>query len=293
MKQFVEWIAAYRYRTAVAAMALAGTPFLMPLSIGMVALSALRGKPQDGLLVTGGAMLALALLEPLMSGALVLAVITGLAYWLPGVGLAILLQRSGSLALCLQVLTLIGLAAVGVFWLGAESPETWWLPWLEEYFVPFLQQSQPQVDSGVLLPAVARYLTGGIVALWLLTMAGGLMLGRWWQGMLGDSELLGPAFRTHRQGRAVGGIAAVVFVAAGLTDYLVLENLVVVLVAMFMLQGLALAHWLVREKGLKAALLVAIYLALPFGTPWSLVILAAVGFMDNWMLLRRVRPATD
>lgn len=265
----------------------------MPLSIGLVALATLRGRAQDGLLVTGGAVVALSLLQPLMSGALALGLVTALAYWLPTVAVASILQRTNSLTLCLQLLTLLGLAAVGVFWLSVESAETWWLPWLESYFSPWLAQTQPQLDSSILLPAVARFLTGGIVALWLLTIIAGLLIGRWWQGLLSGGELLGPEFRQHRQGAAIGGIAAVVFVAAGLSGYALLENLVVVLVAIFMLQGLALVHWMTRHKGLKSFWLVAVYIALPFGMPWSVVMLAAVGFMDNWMSLRHARPTMD
>lgn len=268
-------------------MALAGTPFLMPFSIGMVALASLRGKVQDGLLVTAGAVLALSLLQPLMNGAVTLALVTAVAYWLPAVALASLLLRTNSLTLCLQVLTLLGLAAIGIFWIVADDPTSFWLPLLEEYFEPWIQQSQPALDSSVLLPALARFLTGGIVGFWLLTMATGLMLARWWQGLLGDTELLGPAFREHRQGKAVGLIAALIFIAAGLSSFALLQNLVMVLVMMFMLQGLALAHWLTKNRGLKTFWLGVIYIALPLALPWSAVSLAAVGFMDNWLKLRR------
>ncbi|NNF52606.1 MAG: DUF2232 domain-containing protein [Gammaproteobacteria bacterium] len=282
MKQLVEWIAAYRYRSALAAMVLAVTPFLLPASIGIVTLAVLRGSPRDGLLVSLGAVFALSALQPLAAGAPLVAV-----------GLATLLGRFGSLALCLQVLTLLGIAAVGIFWLSVASPETWWLPLLEKSFVPFMQQGQAQLDNAVFLPAAARFFTGGLVALWLLILAAGLMIGRSWQGMLAGENLLGPEFRQHRQGHAISGIAALVFIAAGLSGFALLENLVVVLVAVFMLQGLALVHWLVRHRNLKAGWLVAVYIVLPLMLPWSAVTLAAVGFMDNWLGMRQFRGVGD
>lgn len=291
VKNLVRWIAAYRYRLAIAAMVLAGAPFLMPFSIGMIALATLRGDARDGVLVTGGAVVALSLLEPLMPGAFVLAMVTAIVFWLPAVGLATLMARWGSLSLCLQVLTLIGLATVCLFWLSVEDPQAWSLDLLQAYFLPLLQQANAPVESEVALAGMARFMIGSIAASWILTLAVGLIAGRWWQGMLSDDGLLGREFRGHRQGLAIGALAAIIFVAGGLAGYALLQNLVLVLVIMFMLQGLALAHWLVKQKGLKSGWLAGIYFALPIGAPWSVVILAAVGFMDNWMSLRSAQVA--
>ncbi len=272
-------------------MAMAGTPFLMPFSIGMVALTALRGQAREGLLVTGGAVLALAILQLFMPGAITLALVTAAVYWLPAVALAQILGRTGSLALCLQLLTLLGLAAVLVFWLVVEQPARWWLPVLEQHLAPLLEARREEFDLATLLSGLAQFLTGMVIAAWVLTMALGLMIGRWWQGLLADAATLGVEFRNHRQGYLVGGIAALVFVTAGLTGYVMLQNLVLVLIAIFVLQGLALAHWVVHRRGLSGGWLLAVYVVLPFGAPWSLVVLAAVGFMDNWMNLRRPRTA--
>lgn len=287
----VKWLSAYRHRAAISAMAMAGTPFLMPFSIGMVALTALRGQAREGLLVTGGAVLALAILQLFMPGAITLALVTAAVYWLPAVALAQILGRTGSLALCLQLLTLLGLAAVLVFWLVVEQPARWWLPVLEQHLAPLLEARREEFDLATLLSGLAQFLTGMVIAAWVLTMALGLMIGRWWQGLLADAATLGVEFRNHRQGYLVGGIAALVFVSAGLTGYVMLQNLVLVLIAIFVLQGLALAHWVVHRRGLSGGWLLAVYVVLPFGAPWSLVVLAAVGFMDNWMNLRRPRTA--
>lgn len=293
MKELINWLSAYRHRAAISAMAMAGTPFLMPFSIGMVVLAALRGPARDGLLVVGGAVLALAVLQLFMPGAITLAVVTAAVYWLPGVALAQVLARTGSLALCLQLLTLVGLAAVLAFWLIVDQPARWWLPVLEEHLAPLLQARDQAFDMATLLPALAQFLTGMVVAAWVVTMALGLMIGRWWQGLLAEAATVGAEFRNHRQGLLVGGVAALVFLAAGLTGYTLLQNLVVVLIAVFVLQGLALTHWVVHQRGLSGGWLLAVYLVLPFGAPWSMVVLAAVGFMDNWMNLRRAPPANN
>lgn len=293
VKQLVEWLAAYRHRSAIAAMATAGTPFLMPFSIGLVSLATLRGAPLNGIIVTGGAVLCMGLMQLLIPGALGVAVALALVYWLPAVALASVLLRYNSLALCLQLLALLGLAAVSVFWLAVANPAEWWLPWLEQNFAPLLIARGEGVNLSVLMPGLARFMTGTLVTVWLLTMIGGLLIGRWWQGLLGDEAQLGGEFRQHRQGYILGAIAAIVFVVAGFTGLAWLQNLVIVLVAMFMLQGLALVHWMVRYKGLQRGWLIAAYVVLPLGAPWSAVMLAGVGFLDNWMNLRRSRAANS
>lgn len=289
MKQLVEWLSAYRHRSAIAAMATAGTPFLMPFSIGLVSLATLRGAPRNGLVVTAGAVLCMALMQLLIPGALGVAVALAVVYWLPAVALSAVLVRYGSLDLCLQLLGLMGMATVGLFWLAVVNPAEWWLPWLEQNFAPLLVARGNGLDQEVLLPGLARFMTGTLVTVWLLTMVGGLLIGRWWQGLLDEKVNPGSEFRQHRQGYVVGGIAATVFVIAGLTGFAWLQNLVIVLVAIFMLQGLALVHWMVRHKSLQRGWLIAVYVVLPFGAPWSAVMLAGVGFVDNWMNLRRAR----
>lgn len=272
-------------------MATAGTPFMMPFSIALVSLATLRGAPRNGLIVTTGAALCMALLQFLIPGALGVAVALAIVYWLPAVALSALLVRYGSLDLCLQVVGLLGMVAVSLFWLAVASPTEWWLPWLEQHFAPWLLDSGEGLNREVLLPGLARFMTGTLVTVWFLTMIGGLFIGRWWQGLLSEEVALGPAFRQHRQGYVVGGIAAVVFVVAGLTGFAWLQNLVIVLVAVFVLQGLALVHWMVQHRNLHQGWLIAVYVVLPFGAPWSAVMLAGVGFVDNWMNLRRERSA--
>ncbi len=281
---------AYRHRGAIAMTALAGAPVLMPLGIGLVILSTLKGGARDGLLLTAVAALVLSVLQLLLQSTVTLALSTAIVYWLPGVGLAVVLARTQSLSFCLQLLTLLGMVAAGLFWLIVEQPATWWLPLIEEAFVPFMAEISPQLDVSPMLPALARFFTGALIALWALTMATGLLLGRWWQGLLSEDRVFAREFQSHRQGYAIAAIAALVFVLAGLTGFALLQNLVLILIAMFMLQGLALAHWLVANKGMHTGWLFVVYVVLPFGAPWSVVMLAAIGFMDNWLRLRRQMP---
>jgi len=59
-------------------------------------------------------------------------------------------------------------------------------------------------------------------------------------------------------------------------------NLAVVLLAVFMLQGLAVAHALVKARHLSVLWLAGLYGVLML-IPQVIVLVAAVGASDNWM----------
>jgi len=65
------------------------------------------------------------------------------------------------------------------------------------------------------------------------------------------------------------------------------KDLVIVLVLLYMLQGLAVAHASVAARGVNAAWLVALYFVLMM-VP---MVVAIAGLLDTWVELRgRVRP---
>lgn len=293
MHSLIKWLAAYRHRSAIAAAALAGLPFLMMFSAAIVVMTVLRGGLRDGLVVTGGATLMITALQLVTRGPVLLAVLNALLVWLPAVALAVVLLRTRSLSLCLQLLAVFGLAAVGVFWLVIDNPTAWWQPMIAETYIPIMLEINPGIDAEVLAQAVARLMTGAMMAGLVLTLVIGLLAGRWFQAVLDRPGAFAEEFRGLRLGRVIGVLAAVVFVAAGIKGYPFLQNLVIVLVAVFLLQGLALAHWLVQARGLSVGWLVALYAALVVAMPWSLVFVAASGFMDNWLEIRTAETRSD
>ncbi len=288
MHKLIGWIASYRHRIAIVAAALAGLPFLMMFSAALIVMSVLRGGLRDGLLVTGGAALMIAAVQGLTRGPVLLALLNALMVWLPAVGLAVVLLKTRSLSLCLQLVTVLGMVAVGVFWLATGDPASWWQPIIAETYVPIMLELNPALDAELLAQSVARLMTGAMVAGLLMTLVIGLLAGRWLQATLDRPGAFAEEFRGLRQGRVVGMLAAVVFVAAGVLAYPILQNLVMVLVAAFLLQGLALAHWLVNSRDMSGGWLVGLYTMLVVAVPWSLVFVAASGFMDNWLEVRKI-----
>ena len=68
------------------------------------------------------------------------------------------------------------------------------------------------------------------------------------------------------------------------------SNALLLLGVGFVIQGLSVVHWLVSSRGLPGLVLLPVYLPLLMGasvTIMMLLLLAMVGFVDNWYGLRR------
>ena len=83
---------------------------------------------------------------------------------------------------------------------------------------------------------------------------------------------------------ALVAAAALKLASSGDVEYLA-QNLVVVLSAPFFFVGLAVAHTLVQRTRLPAASLIVFYFLLLIST-WFAVLVAAIGFVEQWARLR-------
>jgi len=83
--------------------------------------------------------------------------------------------------------------------------------------------------------------------------------------------------------------ASLILVARLVYPALVLENLAIVVLAMFVFQGLAVVHALFRERGWPKWGLAVFYVLLALFTVWLLGLVSGAGLVDNWFDFRRLR----
>lgn len=278
----------------VAAVTALLTPLLLPLSLlsgGVVSLITLKVGALQGLQLIGLAMLAvlavsLFLPPPLSGGALALTVL--MLIWLPVWALAVNLRRSADQGRSVLLASLLGVMVVLVFHLGTDSPAEWWQGFALEYFAPVSEQLSPaerlQFEENI--TQTAGIMTG-ISAMGLsLSLLLSLMLGRWWQATLVNPGGFGEEFRALRIGRKPTLIILLVVVAAMLSGAMGLgQDLLMVLMLPFLLQGMSLVHALVKKSGANRGWLVAMYVLLVFAGPIALL-LAVAGALDNWFDFR-------
>lgn len=296
MRLFAEWITKYLFRAQIVTAALASVPFFGVLSGGVVVLVGLKRGSWDALRVSLGAVALLAGMAWFVSGSVIGTIQSAALIWLPSLALAALLRRTQSLSLCVQVTALLGCVGVALFFLWAGPYEIWGDEFEERLLQRFLEMGvhvSPEENLSSTLRLAPGFIIGGLSLAFMLS----LFLGRWWQSLISRPGAFGAEFRRMRMGLVIGIIASVVFVAAGLTHLEIFDNLVIVLLIAFVMQGLSLAHAVIMINGWNTIILVVIYglLVVLLITPYVLIIptiLAGLGFTDNWLNLKGLARRT-
>ena len=224
--------------------------------------------------------------------------VAGLVYaaWLlaPPVLLALLLRRTGSLALCLQVAVLVAAVGLIVLHLAFGDPAQFWAPVVRDMAQAMKSRGLPiEIDTDTLVEMLARTLWGWMAVLTLLLAVGALFLARWWQSLLERPGGFGAEFRELSLGRTLGIAAAIVFLAslgaavsdgvAAALNRALIDDLLRLALSALVIVGLAAAHRRRAVGRLGAAGLWIIYGLLVFAAPFMLPFLAGWGFVDNWV----------
>ncbi len=297
MRFLAEWVMRGRMTavmlTAVTLVASMMLPPLSYLSGAAVGLVTLRMGLAQGLLVAGLAMVATALLAHLLTGSLLLGVAAFVSLWLPVALAAEQLRRHPGLQRPLWLLGGLSAALLALLYLLLGDPAVWWRGVLGELLAPMLSEAPPppgatEADVELLLDEMAGLMSGALSAALLVSSSIALLLARWWQSQLYNPGGFGAEFRALRLGR---GASLAVFLLVLVGNVLepteaVMRELLLPLLALYMLQGLAVIHAVVKAREASAAWLVPVYGLMLFALPPTALTLALAGWMDNWMDFR-------
>jgi hypothetical protein len=214
-----------------------------------------------------------------------------LMYFSP-VALAMLLKRTGSLNLCFQIAVLAVAVALCVVDIVLADPVGAWKAPLTQ-LLDLLAPELTQVDRDAIVAVWAPPMWGGLGACALAMVFGVLLLGRWWDSLLGtQAGAFGAEYQRLRLGVALGVGVTAVFVLAMVTGFVLVSWLTSVALTALTFQGLAAAHRSRAGGRFKLGWLAAIYVLLivPVSNIVTMFVLASWGFIDNW--LRPSRPAS-
>jgi hypothetical protein len=265
-----------------------GFAFFLPGAVP--ALVALARGPRAGAVIAIGATLLLTLAMWMIGR----PVPVGLIYstWVlgPPLALGMLLARTGSLSLCLQVAVLAGTVLLVFLHVSFGDPEQFWAPFVRDLSQEMQRRGLPMdLEKDGLVEALARTLWGWVTALTMLLAMCALFLARWWQSLPEHAGRFGAEFQQLRLGVVLGVAAALVIVASLLSDRPLVDDLGRIFLGALMLVGLAAAHRFKAAGRLNGAWLWAIYVLLVFAAPLTVAAMAGWGFVDNWA--RSLRPA--
>jgi hypothetical protein len=288
-RSFASWIAA----NPGAAVFLTGLLGLLPLfGLGFAfflpgavpALVVLVRAPRDGVLVAVGASLLLALAVWAVGRPSPVGLIYSLWVLGPPLALAVLLGRTGSLGLCLQVAVLAGMVMVALLHLTLGDPEQFWAPIVRDLADEMQRRGLPMdVAQDGLVETLARTLWGWVTVLTVLLAMCALFLARWWQARPEQPGRFGAEFQQLRLGKVLGVASALAIGASLLTERPLVDDLGRLFMGALMVVGLAAAHRFKAEGRLNAGWLWAIYALLVVVAPVMVAALAGWGFVDNWL----------
>jgi hypothetical protein len=245
-------------------------------------------SPRDGLLVAGGASLLLAIAMWTIGRPPPVGLIYSLWVLGPPLALAVLLQRSASLALCLQVAVLGGAAMVVLLHATLGDPEQFWAPFVRDLAQEMQRRGLAlDLEDDGLVETLARTLWGWVTVLTMLLAMCALFLARWWQARADAAGRFGAEFQRLRLGKVLGAAAAVAIMVSLVSERPLVDDLARLFMGALMVVGLAAAHRFKAEGRLNGAWLWAIYVLLVLAAPVMVAALAGWGFVDNWLRSQR------
>ncbi len=263
-------------------------PPLVVFSNAAIALITLRKGWQQGIIYALLASTTLVMMSVFLKQQASSGLLAGLATWLPIVLIASALAITNSWSKTLQLVLLIATAGVLLFHVIYPDAAAYWKPVLEQ-LKPLLKQayqfSDTQIDENI--NTVANWMTGTFAAAFALISILSLIIARNWQAMLYNPGGFGEEFRQIRLGKPVAiALLAGIAIAVLSTNHLIIE-LIMVGVAIFMFQGLSLAHALVKQRDMKSGWLVGLYVLMFLLLIQMIVLLATFGIIDNFVDFRR------
>jgi len=263
-------------------------PPLIVLSNAAIALITLRKGWQQGiiyaLLATATLVVASLLLKQQASSGL----IAGIATWLPMVLIASALAMTKSWGKTLTLTLVLSVAGVLLFHLTHPDAAAYWKPVLEQV-KPMLQQAYQLSESelDVTINNAAAWMTGTFAAALAIIAIISLIFARNWQAMLYNPGGFGKEFRQIIIGKQASIALLVGIVLAVLTGHPIIIELIMVGVAVFMFQGLSLAHSIVKQRKMNIRWLVGLYVLMFLLLIQMIVLLATFGLVDNFADFRK------
>ena len=287
MKGFAQWLLGRRYRPVILAAAFAPAPLISFASTALMTLETLHRGGRQGFssaLVATGGVLILAWVWGADPSNFALA---GGVTLLAGVGLGVLLRWAGTLALAFQGVVVVcaaGAVFAGVFW---PDPGSIINPIVAQGVEWLRSTGASEGEIQAVSEGWERLFVGFLTLVIFLQLMAPLLLGSWWAALMNPVPQFGRQFRELRLGRFLGIPATLLMAARLILDGPVIQNLFPLVLFAFWFQGISVVHAWGKVRQWNPAIVAAMYvLLLPPFTGVTILAIASLGLVDNWIDLR-------
>lgn len=275
---------------AVSALLAMLVPPLAWISGGAIALVTLHLGERHGMQVMLFAALGTAALSWLVLGTPLVSLVMLMLLWMPVWLVSWVLKRSVSLSLALQLITGISLVLVLVMQLAYPQIQLDQGQAFKEAIEQMMAQQPSSVDKAELdktVDTIFRWLPGIVASGMLIGVVLSLLLGRGWQAALYNPGGLAQEFNNLRLGQRLSLAGTVLLVIAGVSSSDLAIMLVLVILSIYMVQGLALIHGIIAGKGINKGWLLGFYIMMFLLPHLVLMPLAVFGLTDAWIDFRK------
>ena len=283
MQALAAWLVA---RPQNAVLGLAAT-LLLPapqLTSGVIMALLVLGRGMRLAVIEASAAAGLLLVVALVFGVSAASMMTLMAgTWLPVLLLTLVLTRTRSLALTMQVTVIVAIVAMLGFYIVVTDPVAFWQPYLT-MMGEVARNSGLELNTELLNAEVMT--VSATLAFWMLYTTAMLLGYGLYKSLPGETAEFG-RFRDLSFGRVIASAMALVALLALVVDVAWLQNLAFVLFVVFWIQGLAIVHWMHAEGLLPVGAVVAVYILLPLLQVLLVTVLGVLGYMDAWFEFRR------
>lgn len=262
------------------------------IASGIIALYTLRMGPKNGIKVVTFAAVIFTIVAVVFSSKTYIPIVFLLSSWLPVLVASLVLGFTRSLAASVLVAAGMGILFVIASYLFVLDPALWWQALMTPFWELISQQdgwklSPEETQEMVVL--LSKMMTGLVAASLTINIIVALLIGRSLQASLYNPGGFADEFQQLRLGKPAAivtiGLMVMTILPLGNELTLLRECLATVLIV-FALQGLAVAHAIVRNQQKALFWLVAIYVMLVMIMLQMIVILAMIGILEQWFNFR-------
>jgi len=270
-------------------------PLMSYLFSGIVpALITLRKGPVAGLQVIAGSLLLIVAVALLARINPYLMLLFALGIWLPTWFCAVVLRLTEEQGRMLLAAGLCGLIYIVLSHLLLDDVVQWWKSvlalWVEQFMPP--ESAGKYADR---LATAAPMMNAMTIAGLVLSLVTTVFCARWWQAYLFHPGGFSQEFRALRLPKvlSLAVLVCVGLLAAGQAQpgSAALEALVL-LIFLYVFQGIAAIHRLVAAGRLAGPWLIAMYATLII-LPQAVLFVACMGMVDSWMFRKGAPSAND
>lgn len=276
---------------SLALMSLLLSPLVILTTAGISLVTLVQGY-REGLLSLIAASVVITVFTALSLGQADVGLELAIKFWLPAWILASLVLFKASISLAIVIAAGISCVLVLGFYFFS-SPATEWYELIIKQLLPMLKEAgvpiQEDEQAEKLWRFLSKIMTGTALAIFFIVQTMSLLLARWWQAVLYNPGKFEQEFHQLRFGVVTSNVVLVISIIAITSANEMVVNLIFIVIALMLFQGLAVVHRLVAKCKLSSAWLVGLYIIMIFTLQQGAIgvlLVALIGLLDNWLNFR-------